>query len=102
MEGLLKEGEESIEAKLPETLRDLALTVGARKVEHYEMASYCSAGKLATALDLKEVASLLTESFDEEEAADAKMIEICARLAHQHTPRESDGGQRDLAAHAAM
>jgi ferritin-like metal-binding protein YciE len=73
MEGLIDEAKEMIEEiRTPEVL-DAALIVGAQKVEHYEIASYCSVRELAMALGEAEVARLLDETLAEEKKADKKL-----------------------------
>ncbi|MCB9949062.1 MAG: ferritin-like domain-containing protein [Rhodospirillaceae bacterium] len=76
MQGLVEEAKEMMEEiKTPEVL-DAALITAAQKVEHYEIASYGSACALAEALGQKDIAKLLTETLDEEKAADRKLNEI--------------------------
>jgi ferritin-like metal-binding protein YciE len=76
MEGLIKEGDEVLQEDLPDTIRDAALTMAARKVEHYEIAAYSSAHAIAETLGLDEVASLLADNLAEEEAAEEKLTEL--------------------------
>jgi len=47
MEGLVKEGSEVLEEDGPESVIDSALIGAARRVEHYEMAAYCSTRGMA-------------------------------------------------------
>lgn len=57
-------------------LRDAALIVCGNKVEHYEMAVYGSLVAFAQQLGLRDVATLLQQTLDEEKAADAKLTQI--------------------------
>ena len=76
MQGLIEEAKEMMEEiKTPEVL-DVALITAAQKVEHYEIASYGSAGALAEALGEKEVAKLLGQTLEEEKQADQKLNQI--------------------------
>ena len=73
MKGLVKEGSEAIEEEGPAAVIDSALIGAARRVEHYEMAAYCVTRGMAVQLGNDEVAKLLEETGNEEEAADTKL-----------------------------
>jgi len=73
MEGLIEEGSEVLEEDGPEAVIDSALIGAARRVEHYEMAAYCSTRGMAEELGSNQVAKLLEETTNEEEAADNKL-----------------------------
>jgi len=76
MEGLVEEGSEVLEEDGPDTVIDSALIGAARRVEHYEMAAYCSTRGMAEELGNDQVAKLLEETTNEEEAADNKLKAI--------------------------
>ncbi len=76
MEGLVEEGSEVLEEDGPEAVIDTALIGTARRVEHYEMAAYCATRGMAEQLGNDDVAKLLEETVDEEEAADEKLKTI--------------------------
>lgn len=76
MKGLIAEGEEMINAKGDERVRDAALIAAAQRVEHYEIAAYGTVRNLAQRLGHDEIASLLQETLEEEGAADHKLTEI--------------------------
>jgi len=76
MKGLLREGEEMIDAKGDPAIRDAALIAAAQRVEHYEMAGYGTARSLATQLGHTDAARLLQQTLDEEKAADSKLTEV--------------------------
>ncbi len=57
-------------------LRDAALIVSGNQVEHYEMATYGSLVAFAQQLGLRDVATLLEQTLNEEKAADAKLTQI--------------------------
>lgn len=57
-------------------LRDAALIVNGNGVEHYEMAIYGSLVAFAKQLGLRDAASLLQQTLEEEKAADAKLSQI--------------------------
>jgi ferritin-like metal-binding protein YciE len=76
MEGLIKEGGEALEDDGPPAVVDSALIGAARRVEHYEMAAYCSTRGMAEELGNDQVAKLLEETVNEEAAADKKLKAI--------------------------
>jgi len=76
MEGLLEEAKELLgEDAEPEVL-DAGLIVDCQKVEHYEIAGYGSAVTFAKLLGNDEAARLLSQTLDEEKAADQKLTAI--------------------------
>jgi len=76
MKGLLKEGEEMLDAKGDPEVKDAALIAAAQRVEHYEISGYGTARTLAEHLNLNQAASLLQATLDEEKEADEKLTEI--------------------------
>jgi ferritin-like metal-binding protein YciE len=76
MKGLIKEGEEMIDAQGDATVRDAGLIAAAQRVEHYEMAGYGTVRNFARQLGLNDVASTLQETLDEEGQADEKLTQI--------------------------
>ena len=76
MEGLIEEGGEALGADGPPAVIDSALIAAARRVEHYEMAAYCSTRGMAEQLGNDRVAKLLEETTNEEAAADKKLKAI--------------------------
>jgi ferritin-like metal-binding protein YciE len=76
MEGLIKEGSEVAEADGDGDARDAAIIGAAQRVEHYEIAAYGTARTLARQLGHGDAAELLSETLDEESAADQKLTDI--------------------------
>jgi len=76
MEGLVEEGSEVLDEDGPDAVIDTALIGAARRVEHYEMAAYCSTHGMAEQLGNDDVAKLLEQTVNEEEAADNKLKAI--------------------------
>lgn len=76
MEGILEEGEEVLEEEGPAGVIDAALIAAAQRVEHYEIAAYGCIRSYAEVLGLDEVADLVEQSLDEEEAADKLLSEL--------------------------
>jgi len=77
MQGLIEEGNEAIEEESEnKPLLDALLIGAARRVEHYEIAAYSTARKMAKELGLDEVEKLLGETFVEEQASDKKLSSL--------------------------
>lgn len=73
MKGLIREGEEMIEAKGEATTHDAGLIAAAQRVEHYEMAAYGTARNLANQLNHPDMAEQLDATLAEEKTADQKL-----------------------------
>lgn len=76
MEGLIKEGEETIRTNGDPVVKDAALIAAAQRVEHYEMAGYGTVRTFANELGFDEAKSLLQETLDEEGDANKKLTSI--------------------------
>jgi len=76
MKGLITEGQEMINAKGNNDVRDAALIAAAQRVEHYEIAAYGSARTFARRCGKHEVASLLQQTLNEEKNADQLLNDI--------------------------
>jgi Mn-containing catalase len=82
MEGLIEEGEETIDEgkdRDPATA-DLALIIAAQKVEHYEISSYGSLRTLADRIGEMQVARLLADTESEERQADELLTDVAQPL----------------------
>jgi ferritin-like metal-binding protein YciE len=79
MKGLIAEGEEMIDARGDDRVRDAALIAAAQRVEHYEIAGYGTARTIAQTLGRSDAAKLLQQTLDEEKMTDEKLT----RLAEQ-------------------
>ncbi len=75
-QGLVKEGEEIIEATGDPAVKDAALIGAAQRVEHYEIAGYGTARTLARQLNLDDIADLLQKTLDEEYKADGNLDKL--------------------------
>lgn len=80
MEGLIEEGEESIEEgeDADPAIADLGLIIAAQKVEHYEISGYGSARTIAEQVGESRVARLLADTEAEESQAD-ELLTQCAQ-----------------------
>ena len=75
-QGLLAEVKEVLGEGMPKELLDVALVMGAQKIEHYEIASYGSLKAIAESCSLDPIATLLGETLEEEKAQDAKLTQL--------------------------
>ena len=80
MKGLITESQELLEQKMVPELLDVGLIGAAQKVEHYEMAGYCTVRTMASVLGHTEAAQLLDQTLKEEEAADKKLSRIAKKI----------------------
>jgi ferritin-like metal-binding protein YciE len=85
MQGLIEEGQETIEEDAPEQLADLGLIAAAQKVEHYEISGYGTMRTFAQILGNQEAVRLLSETLKEEEAADKLLSGISHSLLKEST-----------------
>lgn len=76
MKGLIKEASKDIQNTDAGPVRDAVLIAAANRIEHYEIAGYGVARAFAECLTLDEDVRLLTETIEEEAAADRKLTEI--------------------------
>ncbi|HEX3105307.1 MAG TPA: ferritin-like domain-containing protein [Terriglobales bacterium] len=91
MEGLIKEGNETLEEDISgENLQDAAIIAAAQRVEHYEIAGYGTARTFANLLGEDEAASLLEETLEEEKETDAKLTQLADGI---NVAAESDDAQ---------
>ena len=87
MKGLIKEGEEMIEAKGNDAVLDAGLIACAQRVEHYEIAGYGTARTLALRLGYRDVAELLQDTLKEEAGADEKLTSVAESYANVAAPK---------------
>ena len=82
MAGLIEEGEGLIKEFAKSHALDAALIAAAQKVEHYEIATYGTMRAFAKRLGLGAAVTLLTQSINEEGAADKKLTKIAESKAN--------------------
>jgi ferritin-like metal-binding protein YciE len=90
MEGVLEEGKEAMAEKMPADLMDVALIGGCQKVEHYEIAAYGTVRAFAELLGEDEAVNLLTQTLDEEHAADAKLTALAMNMVNLEALEEAN------------
>jgi ferritin-like metal-binding protein YciE len=76
MKGLIKEGEDIINASGNPDVKDAALIAAAQRVEHYEIAGYGTVRTYAEELGYDEAATLLQTTLDEEGKANKKLTTL--------------------------
>jgi ferritin-like metal-binding protein YciE len=89
MEGLVKEGAETMREKYSDPVMDAAIIGAAQRVEHYEIAAYGTVREFARLLGEDEHISLLEQTLEEEKETDTKLTE----LAEQINPQAAEGQQ---------
>ena len=93
MEGLIKEGNETLEEDISdENVLDAAIIAAAQRVEHYEIAGYGTARTFANLLGEDEAASLLEQTLEEEKETDAKLTQLAEgiNIAAENKSAESE------------
>ncbi len=93
MEGLIKEGKETINENATPEVKDAALIAAAQRVEHYEIAGYGSVRTYANLLGKDGFASLLQNTLDEEGATDQKLTAAAEKL-NVRVPLGRDGAEK--------
>ena len=76
MQGLIAEGEETIQMGGDPMASDAALIAAAQRVEHYEIAAYGSARQLADDCGFDGIKDLMDQTLDEESQADKLLTKI--------------------------
>jgi len=89
MNGLAKEAKSDAEKTLPGSVRDAVLIAAANRIEHYEIAGYGVARAFADCLEFSDDVDQLTETLDEEGAADRTITEIATGSLFRHGVNEA-------------
>jgi len=76
LQGIIEEASEVIKENDKGATLDAAIVAGGQRAEHYEMAAYGTLMAWAKALGHDDVAALLSDTLDEEKAADAKLSQL--------------------------
>lgn len=101
MEGLVKEGAETIQENYEDPVMDAAIIGAAQRVEHYEIAGYGTAKELARLLGEEEHVSLLEQTLEEEKQTDQKLTQLAENINPQageltdRTETEEEGSERE-------
>ena len=76
IKGILEEGDEVMDEYAGSEALDAGLLAGGQAVEHYEMSRYGTLKAWATQLGMKEAASLLDQTLQEEKKTDALLSRL--------------------------
>lgn len=76
MQGIVEEGSNAIKENGKGAALDAAIIAGGQRAEHYEMAVYGTLMAWAKALGHDDIAALLSDTLEEEKAADEKLTEL--------------------------
>jgi ferritin-like metal-binding protein YciE len=80
MEGLVKEGAETMQEKYSDNVMDAALIGAAQRVEHYEIAGYGTVRAFAELLGESDHVLLIEETLNEEKGADEKLTQLAREI----------------------
>ncbi|HUB68715.1 MAG TPA: ferritin-like domain-containing protein [Candidatus Methylacidiphilales bacterium] len=80
MEGLIKEGKETINEDATPEVKDAALIAAGQRVEHYEIAGYGTVRTYAELMGHSDAASLLQQTLDEEDETNKKLTAAAEAL----------------------
>ncbi len=78
MQGIIKEGNKVMEEVEGGPVLDACIIAGGQRAEHYEMAAYGTCIAWAKQMGHREVVRLLTQTLNEEKAADKKLSTLAA------------------------
>jgi ferritin-like metal-binding protein YciE len=89
MEGLVKEGAETMQEDYEDAVKDAAIIGAAQRVEHYEIAAYGTVRDMAELLGEDEHVSLLQETLEEEKETDQKLTQLSEEI----NPQAEEAGE---------
>lgn len=93
MEGLVKEGADTMQEKYSEAVMDAAVIGAAQRVEHYEIAAYGTVREFAELLGEEEHVSLIEQTLEEEKQADEKLTQLAETINSQASEGDDEEGQ---------
>lgn len=93
--GIIEEGSEKLQEDMEDAVMDACIIKSAQSAEHYEIGSYGTAIAWAEALDLTEIAQLLSETLAEEKAADKKLSAL-AESGINEAATAGEGGDDEM------
>jgi ferritin-like metal-binding protein YciE len=89
MEGLVKEGGETMKEEYDGPLMDAALIGAAQRVEHYEIAGYGTVRAFAELLGENDHLALIEQTLQEEKQADDKLTQLADQINSQSAQYEA-------------
>ncbi|HEV3510927.1 MAG TPA: ferritin-like domain-containing protein [Candidatus Sulfotelmatobacter sp.] len=96
MEGLVKEGSETMQEDYDDAVMDAAIIGAAQRVEHYEIAGYGTVRTFAELLGENEHVSLLEETLTEEKKADETLTQLAENINAQAAKGEQEGEEQEI------
>jgi ferritin-like metal-binding protein YciE len=99
MKGLLEEATKAMDEDGEDAILDAGIVAAAQRVEHYEIAGYGTAKRLAELLGEDDAVKLLDESLQEETAAAEKLTEVAEQALYpsaqsdEESDEESEEGE---------
>jgi len=93
MDGLIKEGAETIQEDYEDAVKDAAIIGAAQRVEHYEIAGYGTVREIAKLLGEDEHVSLLEQTLHEEKETDQKLTQLAEEINSQAGEGEEEAGE---------
>src|SRR5438309_4650764 len=90
MDGLVKEGSETMQESYRDEVMDAAIIGAAQRVEHYEIAGYGTVREFAKLLGEDEHVSLLEQTLEEEKQTDEKLTQLAEEI---NAEAEQEGGE---------
>jgi ferritin-like metal-binding protein YciE len=90
MEGLVKEGAETMQEDYEDAVMDAAIIGAAQRVEHYEIAGYGTVRAFAKLLGENEHISLLEQTLEEEKQTDEKLTQLAEDINSQASEVEEE------------
>ena len=95
MEGLVKEGAETMQEDYGDSVMDSAIIGAAQRVEHYEIAGYGTVKALAELLGEDEQVSLIEQTLEEEKQTDEKLTELAEQINSEAQGSDSDADEKE-------
>jgi len=90
MEGLVKEGAETMKEDYEDEVMDAAIIGAAQRVEHYEIAGYGTVRALAELMGEDEHVNLLEQTLEEEKQTDEKLTQLAETINSQAEEGEGE------------
>jgi ferritin-like metal-binding protein YciE len=96
MEGLVKEGAETMREDYEESTMDTAIIGAAQRVEHYEIAGYGTVRALAQLMGEDEHVTLLEQTLEEEKQTDEKLTQLAESINANAAETEGEEGETEV------
>lgn len=94
MEGIISEGTKIMNEDMDPEVMDAAILASCQKIEHYEICGYGTARSYSIQLGHNQVAKILSQTLDEEYAADFLLTELAERKINLEAEFETTGKTR--------